>query len=59
MVYADVRLGVFYYSNLIGRALFDQQRALTESDIIWEGAVCGRDLKVYSLFIKGPTRCLR
>lgn len=59
MVYADVRLGIFYYSNLIGRALFDQQRALTESDIIWEGAVCGRGLKVYSLFIKGPTRCLR
>lgn len=59
MVYADVRLGVFYYSNLIGRTLFDQQRALTESDLIREGAVCGRDLKAYSLFIKDSTRRLR
>ena len=59
MVYADVRLGAFYYSNLIGRALFDQQRALTESNIMREGAVCGRDLKAYSLFIKDSTRRLR
>ena len=59
MVYADVRLGVFYYSNPIGRALFDQQRVLTESDIIREGVVCGRDLKVYPLYIKDPTRRLR
>ena len=59
MAYADVYLGAFDYSNLIGKALFDQQRVLTESDIIREAAVCGRDLKAYSLFIKDPTRCLR
>ena len=59
MVYADVHLGAFYDSSLIGKALFDQQRALTESDIIREGAVCGRDLKAYSLFIKDSTRRLR
>lgn len=59
VVYADVHLGAFDDSSLIGKALFNQQRELTEPDIIREGAVCGRDLKVYSLFIKGPTRCLR
>lgn len=59
VVYADVHLGAFDGSSLIGKALFDQQRVLTESGIIREGVVCGRDLKVYSLFIKGPTRRLR
>lgn len=59
VVYADVHLGAFDDSSLIGKALFNQQRELTESDIIREGVVCGRDLKVYSLFIKGPTRRLR
>lgn len=56
MVYADVHLRAFDCSNLIGRALFDQQRVLTESDIIREGAGYGRELKVYSLYIKDPTR---
>lgn len=59
MVYADVHLGAFDDSSLIGKALFDQQRVLTESDIIREGVVCGRDLKVYSLIIKDPTGRLR
>ena len=59
VVYADVHLGAFDDSSLIGKALFDQRRELTESDIIREGAVCGRDLKAYSLFIKDPTRRLR
>lgn len=59
VVYADVHLGAFDDSSLIGKALFDQQRELTESDIIREGAMCGRDLKAYSLFIKDPTRRLR
>ena len=54
-----MHLGAFDDSSLIGKALFDQQRALTESDIIREGAVCGRDLKAYSLFIKDSTRRLR
>lgn len=56
VAYADVYLGAFDYSNLIGKALFDQQCVLTESGIIREGAVCGRGLKVYSPFIKDPTR---
>lgn len=55
MVYADVPLGAFDDSSLIGRALFDQQRVPTESDIIREGAGYGRDLKVYPLCIKDPT----
>lgn len=54
MVYADVHIGAFDCSNPIGGAFFDQQRGLTESDIIKEGAVCGRDLKVYQLCIKHP-----
>lgn len=56
MAYADVYLEAFDCSNLIGRALFDQQRVLTESDIIRGGMVCGRDLNVYPLCIKDPTR---
>ena len=59
MVFADAHLGAFDDSRLIGKALFNQQRELTESGIISEGAVCRRDLKVYSLFIKDPTRRLR
>ena len=58
-VYADVHLGAFDCSNLIGRARYGQQRVLTESDIIREGVVCGRSLKVYPLYIKDPTWRLR
>ena len=58
-VYADVYLGAFDCSNLIGRARYGQQRVLTESDIIREGVVCGRSLKVYPLYIKDPTWRLR
>ncbi|RHL66025.1 hypothetical protein DW003_08795 [Collinsella sp. AF36-3AT] len=49
----------FEGSSLIGRALSDHQRILIKSDIMREGAVCGRDLKAYSLFIKDSTRRLR
>lgn len=59
MVYADVPLGTFNCSNLIGRTLCDQQRVLTESDIIREEAGRGRDLKVYPPYTKDPTRCHR
>lgn len=34
VVYADVYLGAFDGSSLIGRALFDQQRVLIKSGII-------------------------
>lgn len=54
VVYADVNLGAFECSNLIGRARFGQQRLLTESDIIREEAGCRRGLKVHPLYIGTP-----
>ena len=54
VVYADVHLGAFDCSNLIGRARFGQQRVLTESDIIREEAGWRRDLKVHPLYIGTP-----
>ena len=54
VVYADVHLGAFDCSNLIGRARFGQQRVLTESDIIREEAGWRRDLKVQPLYIGTP-----
>ena len=56
VVYADVHLGAFDCSCLIGRALFDQQRVLIKSDIIRGGTGRGRGLKVHPLYIKDPTR---
>ncbi len=45
MAYADVHLGVFDCSSLIGRAFFDQQRGPTESGIIREGTGSDRDFQ--------------
>lgn len=59
VVYADVYLGAFDCSSLIGRVLFDQQRVLTESGVTREGTECGGCPKVYPRCIKDPTRRLR
>lgn len=56
VVYADVHIGAFDCSCLIGRALFDQQRVLIKSGIIRGGTGRGRGLKVHPLYIKDPTR---
>ena len=53
-MYADLHLRAFDCSNIIDRARFGQQRALTEPDIIREEMGRRRGFKAHPLYIETP-----